>query len=250
MLAILAIFEAFYLLSFAEAEQGKRGVKWGYNPEDGPTTWGGLCATGKRQSPINVNLAEVMMRDFPDLEFINYDVSGPIVAENNGHTEELEGFNLWSKSPMIAGGGLGARYKLHQLHFHWDHLDYRGSEHTIDELHYPLEAHLVHIREDLTADNATNTPDGVAVVAVFFAIAADAKPLQSLEQIFNATTNFDSHQNLTYSPSDLLPNVTNVWFRYNGSLTTPPCNQVVIWTLLAEPIYVDEEQVSPSTKFS
>uniref|UniRef100_A0A914R526 carbonic anhydrase n=1 Tax=Parascaris equorum TaxID=6256 RepID=A0A914R526_PAREQ len=44
-------------------------------------------------------------------------------------------------------------------------------------------------------------------------------------------------------PSDFLPMNRDVWFRYTGSLTTPPCSETVIWTIFAEPIYVDESQV-------
>lgn len=35
------------------------------------------------------------------------------------------------------------------------------------------------------------------------------------------------------------------YYRYYGSLTTPPCSQAVVWTLYEVPIYISWSQVSP-----
>lgn len=52
-------------------------------------------------------------------------------------------------------------------------------------------------------------------------------------------------ENLT-SPialEDLLPDNTNNFYRYSGSLTTPTCNEAVIWTVFETPIALSERQV-------
>ncbi|KHJ85599.1 hypothetical protein OESDEN_14671 [Oesophagostomum dentatum] len=65
-----------------------------------------------------------------------------------------------------------------------------------------------------------------------------------LEQAFD-TTNVTGPDTgaMEYSPKALLPRDTSTFFRYEGSLTTPPCTEGVIWTVLAEPVYVSKQQV-------
>ena len=43
-------------------------------------------------------------------------------------------------------------------------------------------------------------------------------------------------------PSKLLPTSLDFW-RYEGSLTTPPLLESVIWTVFKEPIQISQEQV-------
>jgi carbonic anhydrase len=42
---------------------------------------------------------------------------------------------------------------------------------------------------------------------------------------------------------DLLPHEMNYFYRYAGSLTTPNCDESVLWTILVQPVPVGEEQV-------
>lgn len=49
----------------------------------------------------------------------------------------------------------------------------------------------------------------------------------------------------TFPVEDLLPNSTRYdYYRYYGSLTTPPCYESVIWSFGADKIEISAEQVS------
>ncbi|KAF9823691.1 hypothetical protein SFRURICE_013172, partial [Spodoptera frugiperda] len=128
---------------------------------------GKLCQSGgKRQSPIDIRTDDVV-RDFRK-EFIKY---GPLkftgykkvltTGINNGHTIQFstEGEDLMH--PLISGGPLKYRYRLEQLHFHW------LSEHAVNGVKYPMEIHFVHVRADLTVNQALHRKDGLAIVSVF-----------------------------------------------------------------------------------
>lgn len=50
--------------------------------------------------------------------------------------------------------------------------------------------------------------------------------------------------NDTLSLRDLLPASTSKFYRYTGSLTTPGCNEIVVWTVFDSPIYISERQLA------
>ena len=43
--------------------------------------------------------------------------------------------------------------------------------------------------------------------------------------------------------TELIPAKLSTFYRYEGSLTTPPCYETVIWSLFEESIEIAEEQV-------
>uniref|UniRef100_A0AAX7UCU6 Carbonic anhydrase n=1 Tax=Astatotilapia calliptera TaxID=8154 RepID=A0AAX7UCU6_ASTCA len=118
----------------------------------------------------------------------------------------------------VSGGGLSGTYTGLQFHFHWGDVKNPGSEHMIYEHRYPTEMHIVTQKDHLTAP--PEHPDGYAVLG--------------------------SKVSLDHSISidDLIGNVNlTKFYRYMGSLTTPACNEAVVWTIFHEPIHVNTELV-------
>ncbi|KHJ93488.1 carbonate dehydratase, eukaryotic-type [Oesophagostomum dentatum] len=162
---------------------------------------------------------------------------------------------------LFSGGSLAGKYYLRQFHLHWGEADSTGSEHTLDRVHYPMEAHFVHFLEGYDETNVGKVKGAIVVVAVMLQVDNKEDALQSLEDAIAATNSSDSEKIFTvrdspmnftdkkielqeYSPSVMLPNDTTTFFRYEGSLTTPPCTEGVIWIVLAEPKNVLEEELN------
>ncbi|CAD6189339.1 unnamed protein product [Caenorhabditis auriculariae] len=237
-----------FLAFFSEVFCGGNNVEWGYSEKDGPDSWKGKCQEAYgRQSPIDIRATDVDYTPLHRLHFIHYDHPGPVDIFNSGTSVVVSGFGDWgSKQPIVQGGGLKHRYKLAQFHLHWGHHDAVGSEHTLGSLHYPAELHLVHVREGLTLAEAQARPDGLAVVGVFLARTND--PIANrFSALSDHLGNIEYDGNHTkpdgFRVKHMLPYDTEAFYRYEGSLTTPTCDESVIWTLLAEPIAVSKFQL-------
>lgn len=203
------------------------GAHWSYEGAGGPAKWGDLdvankaCAVGLQQSPIDVEAT--IKSQLPALK-LNWGKSADTIV-NNGHTIQL---NFAEGSTLALGS---VKYKLLQVHFH------RPSEHMIGGKNFPMEAHFVH----------RNDAGGLAVVGVLMAEgrpnAAFGKIVKSMPAAEGPAVKVDA----TIDPHALLPHKLS-YFRYPGSLTTPPCSEVVEWLLLTDSIQVSATDVAAFAK--
>jgi len=211
------------------------------------------CA-GHKQSPINVKTG--IARDlYQDEEFEGfnldsfYDIpSGDFTAINNGHTAQI---SLPSGAYTTTGGGLDGTYNALQFHFHWGADDASGSEHAVDGGRFPLEMHIVHTKEGYSiggTPDALAVSDGLAVLGVFFELSDDdnedlAPLIDALETLKDSEVGA-SISVPAFDVSVLIPENFEDLYRYQGSLTTPPCSEAVVWTLFKETIPISEAQLS------
>lgn len=56
------------------------------NNSTGPSNWPEICATGKKQSPIDIVTKNVIKSDSAALNFNRYNLAFPATLDNNGHS--------------------------------------------------------------------------------------------------------------------------------------------------------------------
>jgi len=236
------------------------GHYWNYNLEDehGPSGWSELAATcgGKSQSPVNIPRTGLpKVKDFSPLRLQHYDQAPEeAVLKNNGHTAKLSIKPFRDElTPIMSGGGLENEYKFAQAHFHWGADESKGSEHQKSRTSFPMEMHLVHYKanhSNILEALEEGAPDSLAVLAVFFSVQlASQVELHSMDLLGEALAKItEPHEETlveSFPLSSLLPEDLSGFYRYNGSLTTPTCNQIVKWTVLKKPVFMSLAQLLP-----
>merc|ERR1712079_572679 len=234
------------MVSMVGASSWNYGVK---SPGD-PKHWGGIegsekCGTGRRQSPVDIS--RYRTKQLPDLEFHNYDdLFNDVELVNNGHSLQLDKKHK-KHQISISGGGLDGRYYFEQLHFHWGDNSAIGSEHTIHGRRFPLEMHLVHFSSEYSnVLEASTKPGGLVVLSVLFQIAEDdnifLRPITEASKRVKTESSSTKHV-AKLSLDTLLPRNRRSYYRYEGSLTTPPCSETVSWFLFYDQPTVSEAQM-------
>ncbi|KAL7076959.1 hypothetical protein ACQ4LE_004091 [Meloidogyne hapla] len=220
-------------------------VEWGYEEHNGPHTWDGKCKEGMNQSPIDIQTKTLKLSCIDKLQFVNYNNSGDVELKNTGYGVIIKGFEKWDPKtrPYITRGGLNSKYVLLQYHLHWaaDHLE--GSEHTIDGEHYPVELHLVHVKEGYTLAEDLEKPDGIAVVGFFMKLGKTAKTLENLEKPLKSVIEYDTSTTISNFNIGSIPKTLDNFYRYQGSLTTPSCSESVTWTINVKPLNISKQQL-------
>jgi carbonic anhydrase len=210
-------------MAVSAAQASDKAAHWGYGGEHGPAKWGDMerefseCKLGKEQSPIDIRNASV--RKLPALD-LHYAPSSAEVV-NNGHTIQVD---------LADGGALnldGVPYKLVQFHFH------APSEEKVNGKPLAMVAHMVH-----------KSADGkLAVVAVLLKEGKTNVPLTPVFAKLPPTEGKKTALDTPFNPGDLLP-VERGYFKFIGSLTTPPCSERVQWLVLKQPVEVSKAQIA------
>lgn len=194
---------------------------WEYDGDRGSTKWGELdskfraCAVGSEQSPINLTQA---IRARIDNLSIDWKPQAFEVV-NNGHTIQA---NVKEGSGLAIGK---ARYELKQFHFH------TPSEHAVDGKRTAMEAHFVHAAAD----------GRLAVLGVLMIAGKRHKGFSEIMQVAPRKEG-ETKLKTVLDPASFLPKNRD-FYRYEGSLTTPPCSEVVDWNVFDRTIEVAEADI-------
>lgn len=196
---------------------------WSYEGENGPAYWGKInpawakCGDGNRQSPIDIRDGMKV-----ELEQITFDYHpSSFNVTDNGKTVQV----------MVGGGNFitvnNRMYELIQFHFH------RPSEERINGKGYEMVVHLVH-------------KDGEGRIAMLALLLERGKPQPVIQTVWN---NLPLEKLETLAPStvldpmELLP-ARRDYFTFMGSMTTPPCQEGVLWLVMKEPVQASPAQMA------
>ncbi|WP_413600664.1 carbonic anhydrase [Curtobacterium sp. Curtsp57] len=202
----------------ADAHGGDPGSSWSYTGDEGPSHWGalaseyGTCSSGEEQSPIDLPAPKRGAA-------LDLQASGPVegITADNGHTVQFTAAD--GARTRIGGDDL----HLVQLHFH------AGSEHTVEGEAADAEFHFVHADE------------GGALTVV--GVLADRGAHNPAYDSFVAGATAGAGRESTVDLDAMLPEARS-HYRYDGSLTTPPCSEGVRWIVLEDRIELGADQLA------
>jgi carbonic anhydrase len=220
----LAVVTAVVLFGIGHAEGP---VHWSYEGKNGPTHWNELepdyatCGTGTEQSPIDIRSSAAVSSS---AAMVSYKPS-TLTLFNNGHTEQD---NYEPGSSLMLDG---VKYDLVQFHFH------AASEHTVDGKNTPMEVHFVH----------KNAAGGLAVIGVLLEAGAENTAYAPIFTHLAATEGKPTALAGTMIDANAMLPMERTYWRYNGSLTTPPCTEKVKWLVMNTPVRISDAQIAAFT---
>jgi carbonic anhydrase len=207
-----------------DAREATGTIEWDYTGDEGPANWAELDSAyaacgGMQQSPIDLAASDEVEEADVTLDYA--EASGSLVDTGHGVQVNIEGGTL------TVGG---KAFDLVQFHFH------TPSEHTMDGTSYPAEVHLVHAAED----------GELAVLGIFFEEGAANEVLAPVWEDLSSVSDLATADPIPMNVADMLPE-NRTTFTYAGSLTTPPCSEVVRWHVMQEPLTMSAEQLATLT---
>uniref|UniRef100_A0A8U8C923 protein-tyrosine-phosphatase n=1 Tax=Geospiza parvula TaxID=87175 RepID=A0A8U8C923_GEOPR len=170
---------------------------------------------GSHQSPIDIidHLAHVG-DEYQELQLDGFDneSSNKTWMKNTGKTVAI----LLKDDYFVSGAGLPGRFKAEKVEFHWGQSNgSAGSEHSINGKRFPVEMQIYFYNPDDFDSFGTAVLEN-RVVGTFL----DPFVLR-----------------------ELLPTSLGSYYRYTGSLTTPPCSEIVEWIVFRKPVPISYHQL-------
>ncbi|XP_027366978.1 alpha carbonic anhydrase 1, chloroplastic [Abrus precatorius] len=205
-----------------------------YTGPNGPEKWGSLspsflaCSNGKAQSPVDLTKTDIVMNKQLKSLDRHYLPTNATLVNNK--------FNIGVRFQGKVGdiNINGKNYSLKQLHWH------SPAEHMANGRIHVAELHLVH----LTQDN-----NNIAVVAALYKLG-DPDPIISqfedkLIELVKETRAGNEDAQIALGTFDMeeINRNSHRYYRYIGSLTTPPCKEGVTWNILGKVRTLSKKQL-------
>uniref|UniRef100_A0A6Q2WU05 protein-tyrosine-phosphatase n=1 Tax=Esox lucius TaxID=8010 RepID=A0A6Q2WU05_ESOLU len=216
-----------------------------YGPEEGWSSAYPECRE-RNQSPINIADQDTKVSmEYQELTLDGFgtESSNKTSMKNTGKTVAI----MLKDDYFVRGAGLPGRFKAEKLEFHWGQSNgSEGSEHSINGRRFPVEMQIYMYNSDdfdsLSA--AIRQKRIIAAMSVFFQVRTDNP---AVDPIIHGLRGVVHHEKETFLEPfvlrDLLPSSLGSYYRYTGSLTTPPCSKVVEWIVFNRPVFVSYKQL-------
>ena len=209
---------------------------FGYS-KDEQKKWCGTCnsSSAKTQAPIDINTREAKPNDsLPELDFSGYE-STTLVTSSNAHNLKVSLAD--SKSFLTIKK---VRLKLDEFHFH------RPGEEAINGDRPIMVIHLVHNTVGQVV------PGGPVAITV---MVKEGKPDPKTEELINKLIKnfpppYGRREGVEINAADLLPSkaLWSSYYRYQGSLTTPGCDEPLMFYVLKTPVVFSADQIAAFKK--
>ncbi|OXB80747.1 UNVERIFIED_CONTAM: hypothetical protein H355_010513 [Colinus virginianus] len=217
------------------------------------------ACNGAKQSPINIDedLTQVNV-NLKKLKFHGWEkeTGEDTFIHNNGKTVEINLTNDY----YVSGGGLDTVFKASKITFHWGKCNASsdGSEHSFEGQKFPLEVeyridfenlsfckkHLGEGLLQLPSVEKSFSEDCSFPISDMIGVEDNPDYIPIINGV-DSVSRFGKQAALEpFVLLNLLPNATDKYYTYNGSLSTPPCSETVEWIVFKDTVSISEQQLT------